>query len=46
MAYVLGHRLDYEKWFPDFAGKKLYNFKTNLGEREVYLYIMIFFLHT
>ncbi|KAL6263737.1 hypothetical protein P5V15_003822 [Pogonomyrmex californicus] len=20
MAYVLGHRLDYEKWFPDFIG--------------------------
>jgi len=20
MAYVLGHRLDYEKWFPDFVG--------------------------
>jgi len=41
MAYVLGHQLDYEKWFPDFSGTYgLIYFKVNVEEREKYLYVL------
>jgi len=44
MAYVLGHQLDYEKWFPDFAGiYGLIYFKVNLEKkREILICTLIF----
>jgi len=48
MAYVLGHRLDYEKWFPDFAGKNLYNnlFSNEFRrKRDIFIYTLIFFIY-